>query len=154
MKAIAILLISVVAAFAQIEREVEAKPDTIRWENYANGKRNLPKWADGQVYENCNFSQLKYHTKIGGGKKVTFVECNLKNCIIENGGKTEKCYQVGNHEDYCIHEHPVWAKRMEAEPIKCRHVIPESTIVIMDKGDTLAVQYKRKDIKVIANEKE
>ena len=113
----------------------------IAGDNYANGKRALPVWEDGQVFTESNFSQLESHTVLGGDKSVEFVRCNVKNCDPGSNATFTSCYQVGNHTSYCFWLHPEWP--LDSEGVVCSHT--DSITVIMDGVDTVAVEYYRSD---------
>lgn len=118
--------------------------------NYANGKRPLPVWRDYTHYMGGNWSALRAHTVLGDTMHIIYEGGNVKNCDAGVNAEFRNCYQGGNHVDYCFWEHPEWP--LDSEDVWCRHVIPESSVVLIDTSvsppDTYATEIVRKDRRV------
>lgn len=56
--------------------------------NYAFHNVIIP---DGSIISDCNFSQMIANTKAITGKNITFINCNLKNNILDESCKTQGC---------------------------------------------------------------
>ena len=64
-----------------------------------------PELRDGQVVVGENLSQLMPGTPIGQGVKgLTFIGCNLTNCIVPDDAKVERCNTT--QVSFCSHLHP------------------------------------------------
>ena len=77
--------------------------------------------TDGDVFENCNFSQSVVDTDIFVGKQdLVFVDCNLDNCKLPTGSKTRGGSR--NRKSLCTNIMP-HLEVTERCPENCEHVI-------------------------------
>ena len=102
------------------------------FKNYSESSLNpLPKAESGDIFESCNFVQLKPHTIIFEGlEKLTFISCNLTNCDIPSDSKCESCKPY--HVEFCSHVIPKMAERglIPVCPENCTHVVDTDELII------------------------
>lgn len=110
--------------------------------NYAwtTGKA-LPEAANGQVFEQCNFTRKVPHTKIFEGVTgLVFRSCNLTNCDIPADATVEIVKHPG-HIEYCGNVNPKLVERgiLETCALNCSHVV--GTDLIQVGGVTVETVY-------------
>ena len=103
---------------------------------------------DGDIFMDCNFSQIVPHTKtFEGVSGLIFESCNLMNCDMPKDAVVTKCLTV--QKDLCSNRYPkrVAKGQMKACPENCEHVINSTEVTINDK--VIMVQYEYADKVVI-----
>ena len=93
----------------------------------------------GDVFADCNFSQLTPDTPILSLENITltFERCNLTNVRVSESWTLVDCNTT--QIDYCAHLEP--SLGLPLEPDDCRHVVETETIHI-DDGVAITVCYR------------
>jgi len=118
---------------------------TYKKKNWSFTRGSLPEnIQNGDVFEDCNFTQKEAHTKIFEDiENLTFLCCNLLNCDLPGSSQVEKSLVV--QKSFCSHLHPEWD--LTECPENCSHVIDIDEIRI--DGELVDTIYHRQDKVVI-----
>ena len=101
----------------------------IKGKNYSRGKLiRCPIPSNGDIFEQCNFSQEKPYTILFAGiNNLTFIKCNLFNCSPPENAQLDMCTNI--QKSTCSHLHPKWTTLDEC-PENCSHVVDIDEITI------------------------
>lgn len=98
----------------------------------------LPAFRAGDVVENCNLLRVTEEAIPSAG--VTFIECNLTNCILDATATATRCLRL--RKQFCYWLHPGWG--LPTEPENCPHVV-DTDVVTVDGAEVESTEYIRDD---------
>ena len=84
-----------------------------------------PTANDGDTFKYCNFSQLNPDTEIlKDNQNLTFIECNLINCIVPPDSKVVSCNTC--KKEFCSNARPdLVSKGLKVCDEDCKHRVSE-----------------------------
>jgi len=101
----------------------------IKNKNFSHARTSNLIVSDGDIIENCNLVQPNSNTSICSGiSNLTFIGCNLVNCLIPVDAIAEDCLII--QKSFCSHLHLEWDLTLCVE--NCLHVVDIDEIWIDD----------------------
>lgn len=94
--------------------------------NYSGSRISQCAAVDGDVLQGQNFAQEQPFTPIFAGRfGLTFVDCNLVNCVVPDGSIVTGCNTT--QVDRCAHLYAGLSYQCE---IECRHMATKQPIIV------------------------
>jgi len=103
----------------------------IKGKNFCFGGISRLNVSNGDTVESCNLTQLNPNTAICAGYSgLTFIRCNLLNCVVPSGSIVEDCLTI--QKSFCSHLGPdmVDFAGLSGCADDCSHVVDSDEIWI------------------------